>query len=108
MVKVDILPLPATELLWRTDQRSRAVAQLTFIRQNPASFQTGQRSSRAACAVTRVPRKYRYLLKPGCTLTIPVYNFCMRCMLSLLAAAAFAASLCAEQKPPPMLPCPPG
>ena len=32
----------------------------------------------------------------------------MRWMLSLLATAAFALSLCGEEKPPLLLPCPPG
>ena len=41
-------------------------------------------------------------------MNVPVYNLCMRWMLFLLAAAAFATSLAAEEKPAPLLPCPPG
>jgi general secretion pathway protein D len=56
-----------------------------------------------------VPRKYLYLPNRGCALGFPVYNLSMRWVFLLLAMAALSTgSLRADEKPAPLLPCPPG
>jgi general secretion pathway protein D len=84
-------------------------SQLSFIRQKAASFHAGERSGIAQLDDADVPRKYRYLPNPGCAVRVPVYNFSMRSMLFLAAVAALSVTLAtAEEKPAPLLPCPPG